>query len=133
MYGYFSIVLTPSLCIRKPSMRNPMRLSIDKCVCAETPETSPSMVWFKDESFHQTDPAQLELNWDPFNLTLSSKAQVRHKHSTSVSTQRLRSDIKSFNLTLNSEVKVRHKHSTSTSTQRLRSDINIQPHTQHGG
>jgi hypothetical protein len=43
---------------------------------AETPEVSPSMVWFKDESFHQTDPAQLELNWDPFNLTLNSDAKV---------------------------------------------------------
>jgi hypothetical protein len=42
----------------------------------ETPEVSPSMVWFKDEAFHQTDPAQLELNWDPFNLTLNSDAKV---------------------------------------------------------
>ncbi len=45
---------------------------------AETPEVSPSMVWFKDEAFHQTDPAQLELNWDPFNLTLNSDAKVRN-------------------------------------------------------
>ena len=43
---------------------------------AETPDVSPSMVWFKDEAFHQTNPANLELNWDPFNLTLNSDAKV---------------------------------------------------------
>ena len=42
----------------------------------ETPAVSPNMVWFKDESYHQLSPASLEINWDPFNLTMRADAKV---------------------------------------------------------
>jgi hypothetical protein len=61
---------------------------INHALFPETPEVSPSMVWFKDEAFHQTDPAQLELNWDPFNLTLNSDAKVRNTQRQAGNIQR---------------------------------------------
>ena len=42
----------------------------------ETPANSPHMVWFKDESYHQLEPGSLEINWDPFNLTMNMDAKV---------------------------------------------------------
>jgi len=42
----------------------------------ETPAQSPPLVWFKDESYHEMEPEALELNWDPFNLTMHSDAKV---------------------------------------------------------
>jgi len=42
----------------------------------ETPANSPHLVWFKDESYHQLEPANLEINWDPFNLTMNMEAKV---------------------------------------------------------
>ena len=43
---------------------------------SETPATSPHLVWFKDESYHQLEPGNLEINWDPFNLTMNMDAKV---------------------------------------------------------
>ena len=42
----------------------------------ETPANSPHLVWFKDESYHQLEPVNLEINWDPFNLTMNMEAKV---------------------------------------------------------
>jgi len=42
----------------------------------ETPSTSPQLVWFKDESYHELTPPSLQLNWDPFNLTMNEAAKV---------------------------------------------------------
>ena len=43
---------------------------------SETPSTSPQLVWFKDESYHELTPPSLQLNWDPFNLTMNEAAKV---------------------------------------------------------
>ena len=37
------------------------------------PISSHPMVWFKDETYHQIDPPSLEVNWDPFNLTMNQE------------------------------------------------------------
>lgn len=45
-------------------------------IVVETPANSPHLVWFKDESYHELEPANLEINWDPFNLTMNMDAKV---------------------------------------------------------
>jgi len=42
----------------------------------ETPALTPQLVWFKDEAHHELEPSNLELNWDPFNITMSADAKV---------------------------------------------------------
>ena len=42
----------------------------------ETPAVSPPLVWFHNNDYHQLDPPSLELNWDPFNLTMRADAKV---------------------------------------------------------
>ena len=37
---------------------------------------SPVLVWFKDDAYHQLEPPNLEINWDPFNLTMNKDAKV---------------------------------------------------------
>ena len=48
----------------------------DIFLLTETPANSPHNVWFKDESYHQLEPTNLEVNWDPFNLTMNLDAKV---------------------------------------------------------
>ena len=50
--------------------------------CTETPDQSPPMVWFHNNDYHLLDPPSLELNWDPFNLTMRSDAKVKASVST---------------------------------------------------
>ena len=38
---------------------------------------STVLVWFKDDAYHQLEPPNLEINWDPFNLTMNKDAKVR--------------------------------------------------------
>jgi hypothetical protein len=39
---------------------------------AETPSTSPRLVWFENEdTYHQLEPETLQLNWDLYNLTIN--------------------------------------------------------------
>ena len=45
-------------------------------VLPETPSMSPVLVWFKDDAYHQLEPPNLEINWDPFNLTMNKDAKV---------------------------------------------------------
>ena len=40
---------------------------------------SPVLVWFKDDAYHQLEPPNLEINWDPFNLTMNKDAKVNCK------------------------------------------------------
>ena len=35
------------------------------------------MVWFKDESHHQLQPAEMTMKWDKYNLTMDENAKVR--------------------------------------------------------
>lgn len=35
------------------------------------------MIWFEDESFHQYNPGEMKLQWDPFNLTMNRDAKVQ--------------------------------------------------------
>ena len=45
---------------------------------AETPATSPRLVWFNDDdAYHSLEPTELEINWDPYNLTFSNDADVK--------------------------------------------------------
>ena len=34
------------------------------------------LVWFKDDAYHDLEPPELEINWDPFNLTMNKDAKV---------------------------------------------------------
>jgi len=42
----------------------------------ETPSTSPELVWFENGDWHQLEPGSLEINWDPYNLTMNRDAKV---------------------------------------------------------
>lgn len=42
----------------------------------EPPNVSPALVWFDDEQFHLTDPKDMILMWDPYNLTMNTEAKV---------------------------------------------------------
>lgn len=42
----------------------------------EPPSVSPALVWFEDERYHEANPGELTLQWDPFNLTMNRDAQV---------------------------------------------------------
>ena len=41
---------------------------------------SPVLVWFKDDAYHQLEPPNLEINWDPFNLTMNKDAKVGNSY-----------------------------------------------------
>ena len=50
----------------------------DDLTTAETPATSPRLVWFNDDdAYHSLEPTELEINWDPYNLTFSNDADVK--------------------------------------------------------
>ncbi|TRY73653.1 hypothetical protein TCAL_08799 [Tigriopus californicus] len=45
-------------------------------IYVEPPNVSPALVWFDDEQFHLTDPKDMTLMWDPYNLTMNTEAKV---------------------------------------------------------
>ena len=50
----------------------------DALITPETPATSPRLVWFNDDdAYHSLEPTELEINWDPYNLTFSNDADVK--------------------------------------------------------
>ena len=56
-------------------------LETDEIITAETPATSPRLVWFNDDdAYHSLEPSELEINWDPYNLTFSNDADVKVKY-----------------------------------------------------
>eukprot|EP00095_Tigriopus_kingsejongensis_P008816 maker-scaffold1015_size70757-snap-gene-0.10 protein:Tk08816 transcript:maker-scaffold1015_size70757-snap-gene-0.10-mRNA-1 annotation:"hypothetical protein DAPPUDRAFT_305821" len=45
-------------------------------IYVEPPNVSPPLVWFDDEQFHLVEPSEMNLMWDPYNLTMNAEAKV---------------------------------------------------------